>query len=43
MKVEDIKEFETGEHCFGEILLVNGVDYEDIPVQDVKSFILDML
>jgi hypothetical protein len=43
MKVEDIKEYETGEHCFGEILSVNGVDYEDIPVDDVKSFIQDML
>lgn len=43
MKAKDIKEFEIGEHCFGEILSVNGVDYEDIPVEDVKSFILDML
>lgn len=43
MKVNEIKEFETGEHCFGEILTVNGVDYEDISKEDQKEFILEML
>ncbi len=43
MKASDIKEFEMGEHCFGEILSVNGVDYEDISVEEQKEFILDMM
>jgi len=43
MKINEIKEFETGEHCFGETLTVNGVDYEDISKEDQKEFILEML
>jgi hypothetical protein len=43
MKTSDVKEFEIGEHCFGEILSVNGVDYEDISVEEQKEFIQDML
>ena len=43
MKASDIKEFEMGEHCFGEIFSVNGVDYEDISVEDQKEFILDIM
>lgn len=43
MKASEIKEFEIGEHCFGEILSVNGIDYEDILVEEQKEFILDMI
>lgn len=42
MKAKDIKEFELGEHCYGEILSVNGVDYEDLTKDDVLEFITDM-
>ena len=42
MEVKDIKEFELGEHCFGDILRVNGVDYDDLKKDDVIEFILDM-
>jgi hypothetical protein len=37
-----IKEYETGEHCFGPILTVNGVDYNDLEQEDVIKFINDM-
>jgi len=43
MKPEDIKEYEIGEHCFGEILEVNGMGYDDIPKQQVINFINNML
>ena len=39
MTPQDIKEFETGRHCFGEILTVNGTEYEDLDKQGVLSFI----
>lgn len=38
----DIKEFETGEHCSGEILSVNGIDYEDLKQDEILSFINKM-
>ena len=43
MKQSDIKEYETGEHCFGEILNINGKSYEDFSEEDTMEFILDML
>lgn len=43
MKQQDIQEFETGNHCFGEILTVNGKDYEDISMEEAVEFINDML
>ena len=42
MKAKDIKEFELGEHCFGEILTVNGKEYEEVSKKEVLEFILDM-
>lgn len=42
MKAKDIKEFELGEHCFGEILTVNGKEYEELSKKEVLEFILDM-
>lgn len=42
MKAKDIKEFELGEHCFGEILKVNGTDYEDLTKEEILEFINDM-
>lgn len=42
MKAKDIKEFELGEHCFGPILTVNGIDYEDLTKEEVLEFISDM-
>lgn len=42
MKAKDIKDFELGEHCFGEILSVNGTDYDDLKKQDILEFITDM-
>lgn len=37
-----IKEFEIGKHCFGEILKVNGIDYEDLNKEDVLSVMNEM-
>lgn len=34
-----IKEFEKGEHCFGPILTVDGVEYNDLKQEDVIEFI----
>lgn len=42
MKIKDIKEFELGKHCFGKILKVNGIDYEDITKTEMIEFIIDM-
>lgn len=42
MKVQDIKEFETGEHCFGEILNINGKDYSEFKEEDILSMIQQM-
>ena len=38
----DIKEYEIGNHCFGPILTVNGTQYNDIPQEEIKKFILNM-
>jgi hypothetical protein len=43
MKQQDIREFELGNHCYGDILRVNGTDYDEIEKEDVLEFILDML
>lgn len=43
MKPEDIKTYEIGEHCFGPILRVNDVDYEDINESDIIGFINNMM
>ncbi len=43
MKKSDIKEYETGEHCFGEILNINGKSYEDLPEESTMELILDTL
>ena len=42
MKAKDVKEFELGEHCFGEILRVNGTDYEDLTKDEIVELIIDM-
>lgn len=41
MKAKDIKDFEIGEHCFGQILNVNGKDYNDLKKEDILEFIDD--
>lgn len=43
MKEEDIQEFELGHHCFGDILNVNGKDYEELSREDVLEFINETL
>lgn len=43
MKSENIKEYETGEHCFGPILTINGKDFDDIPPKELIEFVNDML
>lgn len=43
MKAEDITEFELGNYCFGEILKVNGKDYDSFSKEDILEFINDML
>jgi hypothetical protein len=43
MKISDIKEYETGEHCFGDILRVNGVDYDDLSIKDTMGIIHDVM
>ncbi len=42
MKAKDVKEFELGEHCFGEILRVNGTDYDDLTKEEILELITDM-
>lgn len=42
MKAKDVKEFEIGEHCFGEILRVNGTNYEDLTKEEILELITDM-
>lgn len=43
MKIDDVKEYETGKHCFGMILSVNGTDYEDLDVEDAIELINDVM
>ena len=43
MKAKHVKEFELGEHCFGEILRVNGTDYDDLTKKEIIELITDML
>jgi hypothetical protein len=43
MKATDIKEYELGNHCFGDILRINGKDYEDLSREEVLEFIHDMM
>ena len=42
MKESDVKEYETGNHCYGDILRVNGEDYKDIDKQEKIELLLDM-
>lgn len=42
MKAKDIKEFELGQHCYGEILRINGINYNDLSKEDVLELIIDM-
>lgn len=42
MKIEDIENYETGEHCYGSILRINGKDYEDLSKEAVLEFINEM-
>ena len=42
MKAKDIKYFELGEHCYGKIIRVNGIDYEDLDKEQVIELITDM-
>lgn len=39
----DIKEYEIGKHCFGEILRINGEDFNDIDKGEMIEFIVDFL
>lgn len=39
MDIKDINDIEIGESCFGEILRLNGIDYEDINQEDVLNMI----
>ena len=42
MKAKEVKEYEIGKHCFGEILRVNGTDYEDLEKDEILELIIDM-
>lgn len=42
MKATDVKEFELGEHCFGEILRVNSIDITDIKKEDIVELLNDL-
>ena len=42
MKESDVKDYETGNHCYGDILRVNGEDYKDIDEQEKIELLLDM-
>jgi hypothetical protein len=43
MKATDIKEYEIGNHCYGDIMRINGKDYEDLSREEVLELIHDML
>ena len=42
MKIKDIKNFEIGNHCYGDIIKVNGIDYDNLSNDDILEFIKDM-
>lgn len=39
----DIIEYEMGNHCFGEILRINGEDFNDMDKNEIIEFIVDFL
>ena len=41
--MEKIKEYEIGEHCFGLILTVDGINYDDLPEEKINNLIQYML
>ena len=43
MKAKDIKEYIIENHCMGNDLTIDGVDYNDLSTDDVMEFINDML
>lgn len=43
MKANEITEYEIGEHCYGPIVKVNGIDFDDISREDKLELIKDML
>jgi hypothetical protein len=43
MLLSEIKEYKLGNHCFGEIFTINGVDYDDLKQEDVFLIIKEML
>lgn len=43
METREIDEFELGKSCFGEILRVNGVDYEELCPDEVMELIMDVM
>lgn len=43
MKLKDIKTFETGNSCFGDILRINEIDYIDIDNQSILNLINQIL
>lgn len=42
MKIKDLKDYESEDHCFGEVLKINGKDYEDYSKEEIVEFIQDM-
>ena len=42
MKAKDVKEYELGEHCFGETLTVNGTNYDDLTKEEILELITDI-
>lgn len=43
MKLEDLQEFETGNHCFGTILNLNGEKFNEIDQDEIKELITDVI
>lgn len=43
MKLKDLQEFEIGNHCFGDILNLNGKNSNDLDENELKELIIDII
>jgi len=39
----EVKNWEEGNHCFGEYLRINGEDFEDLNQEEVLKFVIEQL
>lgn len=41
--MKEIKEWESGRYCFGDFLVIDGKDFEDLDKDEVTNFIFERL